>query len=422
MNKLSVALTLFFSGISLIVGSSSVSAKQSEIHKLTAEDMELVRQSEVIINRASDALNDINDIKINMDEFLNKEQYESAEVEAKALAKQILQSGNNHMLDENMQETQPVPKPYVEHSTLVFASLSLGEQGLKDVLAMSSGLEDVVVVFQGILEGETLTQGLTRFQKMAAQHSPMPNVIINPDLFRSYKVDIVPTIIITSEDDIPKSGDPAKPKARVAGISDPNWLVKQVEDGEVGNLGIRGPVEPISEVDLIEMAQQRASQIDWDKQKEQAQANFWKNQNFNELPRAPKARIKDFDPSVVITRDITTANGTVVARKGDVINPLDIRDFTQAVVVFDPLDKKQRELVLRELPRIKEAQGVSYVTIIVTRLDKEDGWDSYEEISDLLDEPVHLLTPDVRDRFELEYVPSVITAEGKIFKVEELAD
>ena len=62
------------------------------------------------------------------------------------------------------------------------------------------------------------------------------------------------------------------------------------------------------------------------------------------------------------------------------------------------------------------------MTIIVTRLDKEDGWDSYEEISDLLDEPVHLLTPDVRDRFELEYVPSVITAEGKIFKVEELAD
>lgn len=417
-NKLSVALTLFFSGLVLASSSNYVGAEQSKVYKLTGEDMELVQRSQAMINRTVDMIDVIN---IDMNEIANKELYNSAEAEAKALAQQIMQNGGDRMLDENMQEAQPVAKPYVEHSTLVFASLSLGEQGLKDVLATSAGLEDVVVVFRGILEGETLTQGLARFQALAAQHSPMPDVIINPDLFRSYKVDIVPTIIITNENDMPMSGDPAEPKARVAGISDPNWLSRQVDDGETGDLGIRGPVEPISEVDLIELAKSRAAKIDWEQQKEQAQANYWHNQSFNELPRAPKSRIKSFDPSVVITRNITTASGTVVARKGDVINPLDIRDFTQAVVVFDPLDKKQVELVIQELPRIKDDPSVGYVTIIVTRLDKDDGWDSYEEISDLLDEPIYLLTPDLRDRFELEYVPSVITAKGKMFKIEELA-
>lgn len=418
MNKLSVALTLFFSGLVLASTSSYVSAEQSKRHELTAEDMEIVKKSQAMMNRTIDTIDAIN---INMDDIANQELYNSAEVEARALAEQIMRSGGGKMLDENMQEAQPAVKPYTEHSTLVFASLSLGKQGLKDVLAMSSGLEDSVVVFQGILENETLTQGLTRLQKMAGEHSPAPNVIINPDLFRSYKVDVVPTIIITREDDIPMSGDPAKPKARVAGISDPNWLIKQVAEGETGDLGVRGPVESISEVDLIELAQSRAAEIDWEHQKEKAQANYWRNQVFNELPKAPESRIKYFDPSIVITRNIITAGGTVVAREGDIINPLDIRDFTQAVVVFDPLDKKQVELVMQELPRIRESPGVGHVTMIVTRLDKEEGWGSYEEISDLLDEPIYLLTTDVRDRFELEYVPSVITAKDKKFKVEELA-
>ncbi len=421
MNKLSVALTLCFSGLSVFMGSSFASDEQGGSYSLTDEDMEIIRKSESFVSGDSDSIRN-EKIEIRLDDFVSKDFYQSAHREAREVVEQMQRKNANPMLDANLQEMQqaPTPQPYTDHSTFVFASLSLGEQGLNDLMAMASGIDDAVVVFQGIPEGEGLTQALTRLQQLAAKHSPMPNVIINPDLFRSYKVKVVPTIIAINEKDIPIAGELAEPKARVAGISDPEWLKKEVKQGNTGDLGIRGPVEEISEIDLIELAQQRASEIDWEQKKEQARANYWANQKFNELPKAPRHRLRDFDPSVHITRDIIAPDGTVIALEGDVINPLEIRDFTQAVVVFDPLDKKQIQLVMGELERIKANPRVGYVTFIVTQLDREDGWDSYEKISDLLDEPVYLLTPDVLNRFELEYVPSVITSNGKVFQIEEL--
>lgn len=63
--------------------------------------------------------------------------------------------------------------------------------------------------------------------------------------------------------------------------------------------------------------------------------------------------------------------------------------------------------------------GVQQLTFIVTRLDREQGWDSYKRVTDAVDAPVYLLTPDVAESFALAATPSVITAQGKRFVVEE---
>ncbi|MHB4491971.1 hypothetical protein ACYB5X_25510 [Klebsiella pneumoniae] len=133
----------------------------------------------------------------------------------------------------------------------------------------------------------------------------------------------------------------------------------------------------------------------------------------------------------MITSDISTPDGTVFAHAGDVINPLcdpkevckpGTRPFTQAVVVFDPLDKKQMELLAKKLPEIKQEPGVQRITYIATEFDKDKGWDSYKSVTDNFDAPVYLLTPDLITRFELEHTPSIITARGKKFVVRELAE
>lgn len=425
MNKLSVALTLCFS-LSAVAAAIATPGGGAPVYKLTDDDMAIIHQSNSIIEGLpgdrlglDEALN-----KIDLSDFVDQGKYQDAVAEARALGQQIQQARQEAPLIDaiSMEEVAgPVPKPYVDHTTLVFASLSLGEQGLKEVLASASGREDTVVVFRGIPEGETLAVAVTRLQKLAAQHDPAPNIIINPDLFRSYKVNVVPTIIAINEADTPVAGEPAEPKARVLGLSDPDWLDKAVARGENGDQGVKGPVEPILEQDMIEMAKERAARIDWEQQKENAIANYWRNQNFTKLDRAPKKRLRIFDPSVQITQDIQTPDGTYIARKGDIINPLDIRAFTQAVVVFDPTDKQQIELVLAALPGLKARPEIGFISFIVTQLDKGDGWESYTQITDLLDEPVTLLTPDVAGRFELEYVPSVITSGGKVFHITELA-
>ncbi len=58
---------------------------------------------------------------------------------------------------------------YSDHRILVFASLSLGEQGLDDVLTAVSGQPDSVIVFRGIPEGMNLGQGVKAIQALAAK-------------------------------------------------------------------------------------------------------------------------------------------------------------------------------------------------------------------------------------------------------------
>src|SRR5699024_5704285 len=101
-------------------------------------------------------------------------------------------------------------------------------------------------------------------------------------------------------------------------------------------------------------------------------------------------------------------------------NPLDIRAFTQAVVVFDPLDKRQISALVKALPEIRKMPGVQRITYIATRFDREKGWDSYQAVSDRFEAPIYLLTPDLVSRFKLEHTPSIITAKDKKFIVQEL--
>lgn len=437
MNRLLVVLTLCFNAV--CAASAQAVNASANVYQLTDEDMQIISKSQDFMRGETEQGEPLSfdfgpDIKL--DDFANAGQYQKAQKEARELAGQIIDKLQKApMFSADMKfdqdEQTPTPQPYKEHSTLVFASLSLGEQGLRDLLSMTSGLDDAVVVFRGIHRGESMTDALTRLQRMAAQHDPMPTVIINPDLFRSYNVTVVPTIVNVDTQDLPVAGDIAKPVARVAGISNPLWLNKAIERGETGDLGIKGPVLDISEVDLIELAKERVAEIDWEEKKKQAVERFWTKQNFNELPRAPKSRTREIDPSVMITRDISTPDGTVFAHAGDVINPLcdpkevckpGTRPFTQAVVVFDPLDKKQMELLAKKLPEIMQKPGVQRITYIATEFDKDKGWDSYKSVTDNFDAPVYLLTPDLITRFELEYVPSIITAQGKRFVVEELAD
>nr|WHE43982.1 hypothetical protein LOCMHKOF_00099 [Providencia stuartii] len=384
---------------------------------LTEQDKALIEQGKQIAQKAQ---------KMEMPSLLQNQHMDEAQAEAKAFFKQL--QTTNPTLKE-MHRKQAEKGIYSDHRILVFASLSLGEQGLDDVLTAVSGQPDSVIVFRGIPEGMNLGQGVKAIQALAAKKDPVPNIIINPTLFKTYNITAVPTIVMLEDEPLP--GEQPNVVAQVSGLSDPVWLAREVDNGEKGDLGVKGPVEKISEPDLIDVAKKRLANIDWEEKKKQAIERFWTKQNFNELPRAPKSRTREIDPSVMITSDISTPDGTVFAHAGDVINPLcdpkevckpGTRPFTQAVVVFDPLDKKQMELLAKKLPEIKLEPGVQRITYIATEFDKDKGWDSYKSVTDNFDAPVYLLTPDLITRFELEHTPSVITARGKKFVVRELAE
>lgn len=339
------------------------------------------------------------------------------------------------------------------YQNLVFVSYSLGDSALKEILEIASIDQSVAVILRGIPEGMDVWAGMAQIQSLAAEFDPIPNIVLDPTLFERYQVTMVPTLVFVEQstpkepnltnEEMDRRFNPLNPAyepptledsgskveeeqlglievARVMGLSDPEWIKRQVRHGQTGNLGIKGPVLEIAERDLIEVMKERVMQVDWEEKKQQASKRYWANQKFIHLPTNEKESIRLVDASVTVTRDIVTSDGQFIAHAGDTVNPLSSRPFTQAIIVFNPTDKKQMHWIRDALPAIERNERVKKVVYIATQLETENGWDNYEAITDELDAHVFLLTPDVRDRFELLSTPSVITANETHFVIHEL--
>ncbi|EDT9102062.1 conjugal transfer protein TraW, partial [Salmonella enterica subsp. enterica] len=131
---------------------------------LTEQDKALIEQGKQIAQKAQ---------KMEMPSLLQNQHMDEAQAEAKAFFKQL--QTTNPTLKE-MHRKQAEKGIYSDHRILVFASLSLGEQGLDDVLTAVSGQPDSVIVFRGIPEGMNLGQGVKAIQALAAKKDPVPNI------------------------------------------------------------------------------------------------------------------------------------------------------------------------------------------------------------------------------------------------------
>lgn len=308
---------------------------------------------------------------------------------------------------------------YTRHSTLLFVSLSLHAAGLKDLFALASQRQDVVLVFRGIPEGMKLDQGMAHYQALVSGYDPLPNLVIDPGLFRDFQVDVVPTLVALGGDGerLPDTRE----VARVAGLSALHWLEQRIAQGERGDQGQRGPVAAIAERDLIEMMQARVAAIDWEARKTAAIERFWQGRVFIDLPPAPQARTRTIDPRVVVTEALRDAQGAVLVEAGTVLNPLDQVPFTQALIIFDPLAPGQLGTLEARLPQLAGQAGIQRLTYLATRMDREAGWEGYTQLSNRFEAPIYLVTPEIVERFELEHTPSIVTSDGQRFVVRELA-
>ena len=313
---------------------------------------------------------------------------------------------------------QPVTDPGLDSSAVrktfvIYASTSLGEAGLLDILEEAAGRDDVLVVFRGMKPGQKLQQFVREIHALVRRfgEGKQPHVIIDPNRFRHANVTVAPTLTLEEN---------GKVLARVQGITGIQWL-RSKTDGKPGekaktqDFGSQGPTREIAEVDLIEEMQRRAAQIDWAAKKREALARFWEHTEFYPLPEATENRERLIDPSVTAPRDVTAPDGTMVVRAGQHINPLDRLPFTQRLVVFDTTSPAQVEIALK----LGKEAAPRRVTYIATRLDRETGWNGLEKVETALSAPVYLLTPDLRDRFQLERSPATVEARGKAFAVRE---
>lgn len=316
-----------------------------------------------------------------------------------------------------LKQSQPLaspleaPKPPVDTRKVVYqilVSWSLGEAEIKQLLQSYDGDESVELVFRGVPEDMPFALALAKLQRLSLETKTKTSVLINPVVFEEANVDQVPAIRKLVDQ---KAVYLAKGTTSTAS-ADEAFARRKEPVLSLGSL-----VE-IAERDLIEVMKERLAKVDMEKMKARALNTFWDKQTFAELPRAARHRVRALDPTVLVPADMTAADGTVIHKAGDRINPLDMRPFTQRLVIIDPLDPQQVALAKKQVADYGAKQNV---VVIVSRVAREQGWDGFAALQNEIDHAAYVLRDDVRSRFAIDFVPSVVTADRHSFYIEEFA-
>lgn len=287
----------------------------------------------------------------------------------------------------------------------IFVSFGMPTHELK-AAAEEAAATKSILVFRGVEKDQNTGLITKKLLTIVKNMKPVPGVVIDPTLFTRFNVTAVPTMIETD----------AEGKTRSArGLPGFNWLSKQ----EPGDHGQRGPIYGILEPDMIEEIQRRAANIDWDKQKADAMANFWKNQDDFDLRPAEKNRERSIDMTIVSTQDIFHPDGRLIIKKGDRINPQATMPMRHAYIVFDATSQKQVAIAKKAGDELlKKGKPVIY---LFSKIDKQRGWDHYNETGDFINAPLYKLNKSIVDRFKLEALPTVIEGNGDQVVAKELA-
>lgn len=320
------------------------------------------------------------------------------------------------------------PNPNGEQ-TFIFVSYSLSEDVLKDIIERNAHRSDVTLVMRGVPEGMRIDNGMLKLQTLINEAKSSVALVLDPPLFDVYGITQVPAVVRAGRTPSKSLMNPNDPKgrryatmvAKVEGLHNDRWLLEQIEAGERGDLGLQGNVKEIAEPNLIDEMKKRVAAIDWDKKKKEAIKRFWKKQTFKVFPTAEKGRVREIDPSILVERDLKDLAGRPIRRAGDIVNPLQIRPFTQTVLIFNPLSEDEMARVAAFRKAYEEAGKLNLV-LIATQMDKEKSWEGYKSLTDKLDAHVFMMTPEIEYQWHIEKTPAVITADNNrhLFLVEEL--
>ena len=289
---------------------------------------------------------------------------------------------------------------------VMFLSFSLGESVLKGIFEEASGQEDVLLVFRGPKPQQKLPGLFAELKVLLKDINPVPNIVIDPIRFQKWAVSTVPEIVVE---------DQGKASIRVKGVTSLTWLKSRQDVGQQGDLGRFGEVYDITEFDLLEEIKRRLATIDWPQKKQQALARFWEKRTFEALPNAQENLQRMVDLTMTAPHDLLAPNGKLIIQAGQTVNPLDKMAFGLCLIVFDATQKAQVDTVQQWSCWDKKAR----VIYLATQLPRQDGWEGLKAMEQVLKAPVYLLTPDVRQRFQLQKIPALVEQSGNKIQVQE---
>lgn len=296
----------------------------------------------------------------------------------------------------------------------LFATRGMSELELAEMFRETTGRDKdnlrVVVVFRGIYPDETIPKAVSDIRRIAskAKLDYEPNIIFDPTLFKKFGISEAPEMVYARGD---------HDLIRASGTFSVDWLMNEYQrNGRTGDIGSYGSVNVVNEPDLIDLMKERFSKIDLESRKQKIINNYWMDKEFIEISEAKTAGRYKLEPTVVVSKDIITPDGTVIAKRGDKINPLYKMPFTTKIIFFNAQDEDH---VLFVEEKLKTLNRHNYqIQLITTAIVREKGWKHLRELDERLGHPVYLLTPEIQQRFGINRIPALLEADDRYFYVE----
>lgn len=306
-------------------------------------------------------------------------------------------------------------KPAVENEKELFfvlVDLNIPETQLRSIIEETSK-HNSIMVFKGIRKedrhtGSALDKTMRLMQGIAKDYEGA-RVIIDPNKFEEFNVTEVPVYLHYKGDDLTVS----------KGSVSPDWFFEEMEKNpDKKDFGIQGKLWESTDVSIVEIMKERAAKVDWDSKMKQVKNRFWKLQDrFIALDRATEDKEYLVDPTVTATQDIEMPGQKgFLLREGESINPLEVVPMSYELYVFDASDEQQLDMARKFH---KNHDSNKRLVMLITGLDTEDGWESYNKLVRDFRQGIYLLSHDIQSRVKLKCVPALISQEGLKFKINE---
>lgn len=288
----------------------------------------------------------------------------------------------------------------------VLISSSLGDAGIESIARHAAACQkrypDTVgirLVFRGIHRGETLGDFVRKQKTIMASlldsdlKDLTPEVTIDFQLFRDHSPDgLVPVVLYRGE--------------AYEGVANPCLPI----ESDLRNLG--GETQVASEVDMRELIRERVDAIDWEKKRREMAGRYYeKRLNWVSLPAAKEPRERDLDMRVRVTSDMRTPDGQLLAKAGDVFDPLNAGGFTQTLLIADLRKAEQEQWLIDKTVALRDA-GKPVMVVLAGVPEKTPEYLS--KVEQKLKLPVYFLQQNVADRFQLEFTPAEVARSPEL--------
>lgn len=287
----------------------------------------------------------------------------------------------------------------VSSLSAIFVSFSMTGHELQESF-FEAEAEGAEIYFIGLHpDDKGIPDTMIRLREIINNNNLTVTARFNPAAFDEFNIQAVPTLLHAKQGSI----------GLVSGVMSFQFLKERMEDKKgLNHLGSFGPTKQIIETNILEEIQARLNKVDFEQKKKAAVDNFWSNRAFVDVPDADEDAEFYMDPTVRVTADIVTPNGDVLARAGDVINPIRANPTPNTYLLINAMNRDHLRWAAMELSKIDDK---SIVMLMTSRLDTDNGWDHLGSLRSHFHREIYLIPKELVERFSITGLPAIVKTD-----------